>query len=453
MGTDDKNSIPPSFRPAGRRSRDTAGSSAAQPSSAPSSAGSAGSSSGDVPPSFAPNAARNTQRRSTTHHAQSAHRTSTPAASAPPDDMPASFAPSNRSQEPRKKQPTSRQSAQSSQRSQSHQSDQRSSVPVAPSARRAPRPRGKRSIGKVIGSAFMVIVLLFVVMFAAVYVWVNSSLNRQAWLTDMKNNSNATTWLILGSDERDGSTVQDGTTGARTDTILVLTKPKKGAASLISIPRDSLVEVNGYYMKLNAVMGDVGRTALTTEIEDITGYKVDHVAEISFGGLQGIVDAIGGVNLCYDSDVNDEKSGMVWTAGCHTVGGAEALAFSRMRYSDPRSDFGRAERQRQVIGAIAKKAVSPSVLLNPFKIHTVGQAVLDSLTVDKKTSPITLVQMLLAFHSASGSNGITGTVYWTDPDYYVDGVGSSVVLDNEKNHELFTELSDGSHAAGRVGSL
>ncbi|WP_407925106.1 LCP family protein [Bifidobacterium choloepi] len=305
----------------------------------------------------------------------------------------------------------------------------------------------------VVVSVLLVIVVVLGIAFAGLYGWVNSNLNKQEWLTSMADNSKATTWLILGSDERDGTTGDDGTTGARTDTILVLTKPKSGAASLVSIPRDSLVQVDGYYMKINAVLGDYGNQAMVGEIEDITGYKIDHVAELSFGGLVKVVDALGGVELCYDDDVNDEKSGMVWTAGCHVADGTTALAFSRMRYSDPNGDFGRAERQRQVIGAIAKKAASASTLLNFGKDKAVAEAVLGALTVDEKTTPFTLVQMLLAFKSASGNDGITGSVYWSDPDYYVDGVGSSVLLDDAQNTELFKELNEGTHAAGTVGTL
>ena len=61
--------------------------------------------------------------------------------------------------------------------------------------------------------------------------------------------------------------------------------------------------------------------------------------------------------------------------------------------------------------------------------------------------------MALAFKSATGSNGISGSVYWSDPDYYVDGVGSSVLLDDAKNTELFNQLADGTYKAGTVGNL
>lgn len=82
-----------------------------------------------------------------------------------------------------------------------------------------------------------------------------------------------------------------------------------------------------------------------------------------------------------------------------------------------------------------------------------AEAALGSVTVDEKASTSSLMRMALAFKSASGDQGISGSVYWTDPDYYVDGVGSSVLLDEDKNLELFSELAKGTHRAGTVGTL
>lgn len=85
--------------------------------------------------------------------------------------------------------------------------------------------------------------------------WVDDQLNKQTWLTS-KADTAGESWLILGSDEREGTIGDAGDVeGFRTDTILVLTKPKTGSSSLISIPRDSLVEIDGSYMKINAVAG------------------------------------------------------------------------------------------------------------------------------------------------------------------------------------------------------
>ena len=206
-------------------------------------------------------------------------------------------------------------------------------------------------------------------------------------------------------------------------------------------------------MKINAVAQLYSRKQLVNEVEDITGQKINHVAMVRFGGLVKVVDALGGVDLCYDQNVNDPYSGMNWTAGCHTVDGNTALAFSRMRYADVQGDFGRAARQRQVINAIVKKGASKQTLTNFNKTKKVAAAALSSVTVDEKASTSSLLRMALAFKSASGKDGISGSVYWTDPDYYVDGVGSCVLLNDAKNIQLFSELSHGTHSAGTAGTL
>jgi LCP family protein required for cell wall assembly len=316
------------------------------------------------------------------------------------------------------------------------------------------RDRGHKVRNGVIGAVILLIAALVLAVFGA-WGWVDGKLNKADWLTTAADTP-ASTWLILGSDERDGSTNFGGVddiSGYRTDTILVLTKPKSGPSSLISIPRDSLMNVDDQYMKINAVAQLVGKKALVGEIEQLTGQKIDHVAQVKFGGLQKVVDALGGVELCYDQDVQDAYSGLNWTAGCHNADGSTALSFSRMRYADATGDFGRNARQRQVISAIVKKASSKETLTNPKTVTTMAEAGLSALTVDGKTTPLTLVNMALAFKDATGSKGISGSVYWSNPDYYVDGVGSSVLLDDAKNTELFSQLAAGTHAAGTVGTL
>lgn len=326
----------------------------------------------------------------------------------------------------------------------------RSANPTGAAARR------KRRGAKHIASLAVLILLgaLALSVFSG-WGWINSRLNKENdWLTT-KANGSATSWLILGSDERDGTTggSADDTPGFRTDTILMLIKPKSGPSALISIPRDSLVQVNGEYMKINAAAELGGNKALVEAVESISGQKINHIAKIKFGGLQNVVNAIGGVNLCYDQTVSDPYSGLDWQAGCHTVDGGTALAFSRMRYADANGDFGRAQRQRQVIGAIIAKAMSKETLSSPSKVTKAADAALSAITVDHKTSPLTLAQLAFAFKSATGSKGISGSVYWTDPGYMVAGVGSSVLLDDTRNMDLFSQLVAGTHAAGKVGTL
>lgn len=428
---------PPSFIPsAGRRSRASSQTPRTiTPSSSSRTPRAAGGNDNGIPPSFSPNVDRSA-RRSTS-------------ASSQPQSIPPTQA--------RRSSGSSRNASTPASSVIRSATPSRTPVVAMTSGHNsaiAIRGRGHKVRNGVIGAVILLIAALVLAVFGA-WGWVDGKLNKADWLTTAADTP-ASTWLILGSDERDGSTNFGGVddiSGYRTDTILVLTKPKSGPSSLISIPRDSLMNVDDQYMKINAVAQLVGKKALVGEIEQLTGQKIDHVAQVKFGGLQKVVDALGGVELCYDQDVQDAYSGLNWTAGCHNADGSTALSFSRMRYADATGDFGRNARQRQVISAIVKKASSKETLTNPKTVTTMAEAGLSALTVDGKTTPLTLVNMALAFKDATGSKGISGSVYWSNPDYYVDGVGSSVLLDDAKNTELFSQLAAGTHAAGTVGTL
>ena len=428
---------PPSFIPsAGRRSRASSQTPRTiTPSSSSRTPRAAGGNDNGIPPSFSPNVNRSA-RRSTS-------------ASSQPQSIPPTQA--------RRSSGSSRNASTPASSVIRSATPSRTPVVAMTSGHNsaiAIRGRGHKVRNGVIGAVILLIAALVLAVFGA-WGWVDGKLNKADWLTTAADTP-ASTWLILGSDERDGSTNFGGVddiSGYRTDTILVLTKPKSGPSSLISIPRDSLMNVDDQYMKINAVAQLVGKKALVGEIEQLTGQKIDHVTQVKFGGLQKVVDALGGVELCYDQDVQDAYSGLNWTAGCHNADGSTALSFSRMRYADATGDFGRNARQRQVISAIVKKASSKETLTNPKTVTTMAEAGLSALTVDEKTTPLTLVNMALAFKDATGSKGISGSVYWSNPDYYMDGVGSSVLLDDAKNTELFSQLAAGSHAAGTVGTL
>lgn len=298
------------------------------------------------------------------------------------------------------------------------------------------------------------LLVILIVLLAALLLWANSLPSRFTALTE-KSNDSSETWLILGSDARDGTV--GGTAkevpGERTDTSMLLVKPHSGPSALISIPRDTLVTAGGRRMKLNSVAELEGWPQLTQSVETISGMKVDHVVKIGFSGVTGIVDALGGVDLCYDRTVNDARSGMNWTAGCHTVNGEQALAFSRMRYSDPEGDFGRAKRQRQVIQAAARKILTPQVLLNPATVIRLTRAGMTSLTVDNSTNTLALVRMALAFRSATGPGGITGLPYITNMGYSVPGVGSCVLLNTDRTLSLFDAIAAGTQQPGTVGGV
>jgi len=267
-------------------------------------------------------------------------------------------------------------------------------------------------------------------------------------------NTPGQTYLIVGSDSREGW-ANDGTEGARTDTIMVMHQPVHGPTALISIPRDSYVDIPGHDKnKINAAFAFGGPQLLVQTVEQLTGLTIDRYIEVGFLGVEDVVNGLGGVNLCYDNDVNDPYSTLVWQAGCHQADGATALAFSRMRYADPLGDIGRTQRQQQVLSAVAKTALSSSTFLNPFKAKKVAAAGLESFRVSNGTHALDLVRMARVFNAARGADAVTGTPPIATIDYRVDGVGSCVLLDPEQSADFWIAIADGTYAPGtKVGGM
>src|SRR5438132_610255 len=83
------------------------------------------------------------------------------------------------------------------------------------------------------------------------------------------------------------------------------------------------------------------------------------------------IDKIGGIKMCLPKAMSDDKAHINLPAGCQQLDGVNALGYVRSRHADNKNDFGRVERQRQMVGAIAKKASSPSTFLNPVRYYNV----------------------------------------------------------------------------------
>lgn len=301
----------------------------------------------------------------------------------------------------------------------------------------------------------VVLVLLLVLLVAwpvGLLLWADGKIQHTEALSGTPGTP-GTTYLLAGSDSRADGAVADPTEGQRSDTIMVMHVPEDGATSLVSLPRDTLVEIPGNGLnKLNASFSLGGPPLLVQTVEGLTGLTVDHYVEIGMGGVQNVVDAVGGVELCLDRDVQDELSGLSWVAGCHEADGPTALAFARMRYSDPTGDIGRSERQRQVVAAVVSKAADPATLVNPGKqIDLVGAGV-GALVTDTETGIVDLARMALAFRAATGEAGIIGTPPIADFDYRPGGVGSTVLLDEAQAPMFFQRMRDGQLTASDVAT-
>ena len=256
-----------------------------------------------------------------------------------------------------------------------------------------------------------------------------------------------TNWLVVGSDSREGLSDQQvkdlhlgKVAGRRTDTIILLHRPESGAPTLVSLPRDSYVPIPGHGRnKLNAAYAFGGAPLLARTVETVTGLRIDHYAEVGFGGFVGMTDAVGGVQLCPKRNINDHKSGLHVKKGCQEMDGATALAYVRARYFDPQGDLGRVKRQQEFLGAVFDEAVSPTTLLNPFRVLSLGNAATTALTIDDGDGPLSLLQFARTMRAVAGGDGKRITVPVSDINYSTPA-GSAVKWDTQRALALFHSL-------------
>ncbi|WP_326947920.1 LCP family protein [Amycolatopsis sp. NBC_01307] len=313
---------------------------------------------------------------------------------------------------------------------------------------RPPRRRRRWGFGRIL----LTLLLVFVVFFAGIWVYLEFSIKRVDALADYDGRPVAaagTNWLIVGSDSREGLTAADeenlatgdvaAAGGQRTDTIMVAHLPDNSTKpTLLSLPRDSQVKIPGHGTnKINAAFSLGGPKLLAQTVEGATGLHIDHYAEIGFGGFAKIVEAIGGVEMCIDKDMNDTVTGISIKAGCpQTLDGREALGFVRMRHSDatPRSDLDRVANQRKFIGALVSQIASPGTLLNPFDFFPLLSAAPDALTMDSGDHVHNLAGLAIAMRGISSGGVVTTTVPVTS--------GSAENWDKNKSKQLFDALKN-----------
>lgn len=314
-------------------------------------------------------------------------------------------------------------------------------VPAGPSVPAAkPRRRKRRHPILKTLCLFLVIVLAW----GGFLLWdANTNMGRVSALSGAADTP-STTYLLAGSDSRADGAVKDGfDESERADSIMLVNVAPNGQTVALSIPRDTYAEIPGVgWDKINASYAYGGPQLLVETVEKLTGLTVDHFVQIGMGAVPDMVDAVGGVELCYDNDANDQYSGLTWTAGCHTVDGTTALQFSRMRYQDPEGDIGRTKRQRQVISKVISSAVSPSTLINPAKTLRVERAGSKSFTVDEDSSVITVASLVWALRSAS-SNQMMGVPPIESLNFTTNAGASAVLLRDTTADDFFAKLRAG----------
>jgi LCP family protein required for cell wall assembly len=271
-----------------------------------------------------------------------------------------------------------------------------------------------------------------------------------------------TTYLLVGSDSRRGLDPAErqrlatgNAAGQRTDTIMLLHVPDgSGPTLLLSLPRDSYVEIPGHSRnKINAAFSFGGPRLLVRTVELATGLRVDDYISIGFGGFVTIVDSVGGVEICPKGPMQDPKANLDIAKGCQVADGPTALGYVRSRQTDPLGDIGRAARQREVVSAVASKAASPLTVALPWRYVSLAGSGASAIQIGDDVGPLEVAKFAWAV-SHVGTNGLTCTVPIDDLGASTD-VGSVVTWEEPAATKLFkavaadqTEEIDCSRALG-----
>lgn len=194
---------------------------------------------------------------------------------------------------------------------------------------------------------------------------------RKVLLSTDKTEENAPFYvLILGSDAREGDTQ------SRSDVMMLARVDAQHTnVELISIPRDTMVTINGSTEKINAAYALGGPAGAVACVNEFAGIEISHYVEVHFQELKTVVDALGGVWVNVPQSFSAGNGGMDFSAGNQLLNGDQALAFARERYHVKGGDFGRAQAQRMIMEAIINQVLQCSPVELPGVIGKLANSV------------------------------------------------------------------------------
>lgn len=257
--------------------------------------------------------------------------------------------------------------------------------------------------------------------------WVTGQFLRADLALDTAGSREPRNYLVIGSDSRDNVDPNDPNAGAllgpgeptgkRSDTILIVRiDPIEGTVKMLSFPRDLWIPMadTGQNDRINSAYGR-GRQVLVDTIRKDFGVEINNYIEVDFEGFKGLVSAIGGVPMYFDTPMRDEHTGLdIEDSGCVTLDPDQALAFARSRYleykdskgrwqSDGTADLGRITRQQIFVRKALHKALSLGVTdLGTFtRLLNVAK---DSVTIDQTLDRGDLYSLVQRFKELNPSD-------------------------------------------------
>ncbi len=192
--------------------------------------------------------------------------------------------------------------------------------------------------------------------------------------------------LLLGTDGSAERTAEGDGDAFRSDSMMLARiDPKDKKCAIVSIPRDTLIELEGHgQQKINSALAFGGPALAVKTVSSITGVPISHYAEIDFDGFGEIVDALGGVDVDVPMEIDDDEAGGYVAKGEQTLSGKEALILCRSRHSY--DDYGdgdlyRAANQRLVISAIAQKLLAADPVTIASSVSALSEHVITDMDV------------------------------------------------------------------------
>lgn len=238
--------------------------------------------------------------------------------------------------------------------------------------------------------------------------------------------------LLTGYDSRDELYLSD---------VLMVARFEEDSkeVKLLSIPRDFYVKIpdaDEPYQKINAAYAIGGPELAVKTVEELTSISIDHYAAVDFKGFTKAVDAVGGVPVDVEQTYYEKGySEINLKPGRQTLSGEQALAYVRFRH-DPHGDFGRIERQQQLLSALTEEVVSVRGLRDiPELVGVADKYVKNDLSRAQK---LTLGWKLYRVQKSGTIDSVTleGT------PASVEGAGSVLLPKDQTNEELLSSFKE-----------
>ena len=234
--------------------------------------------------------------------------------------------------------------------------------------------------------------------------------------------------LLLGSDTRSGSEAAQ-VSGSRADSIMLMHIPADGkGVYLVSIMRDTWVNIPGYgSAKINAALNYGGISLQVATVENLLGIKIDHVAEIEFEGFKALVNSVGGVDVQvpFNFDIN------IWSfkQGMQHMDGGAALAFVRARYQFADGDYQRVRNQRAFLRGLYNTMKAKGALSNVGSFQSAVESIAGYMRVDSGLDAAQIAQIAAPVLTSGDTTMRMTTLPNAGPGWSYDG--QSIILVNQ----------------------